>query len=79
MENPRSGNSPSSSRNVSKAVAHNSPLQDVIISRLELISENGKERVLEYIQDLIDMEERQLEFNRRQGRLYRWPSGDAGV
>jgi len=52
-------------------------LRDAIINRLEQISERSQEQVLEYIQELIDKEERQLEFSRRQGRLYSWPLDDA--
>ena len=44
---------------------------------MERISERGKQQVLEYIQELLNREERQLEFDRRQGRLYSWPSDDA--
>ncbi len=79
MENPNPMRSTFSSQDGSKAVDYNSQLLDVIISRLELVSDKSKERVLEYIQDLVDMEERQLEFDRRQGRLYRWPADDAKV
>lgn len=61
------------SKHVGSTVDYNTQLLNVIISRLELVSEKGKESVLEYIQDLVDMEERQLEFDRRQGRLYAWP------
>jgi len=47
-------------------------LQDAIISHLTLLSEEGKEKVLDFINTLIDAEQRKLEFNRRQGRLYNW-------
>ena len=49
-----------------------SQLMDVILSHLNLLSENGKEKVLDYIDSLIDQEQRKLEFERRQGRLYNW-------
>ena len=45
-------------------------LKAVILTRLELLSLEGKEKVLDYINALIDSEEKQLEFHRRQGRLY---------
>lgn len=79
MEKPHPMRDMFSSQDGSKAVSYNSQLLDVIISRLKLISDKNKERVLEYIQGLVDMEERQLEFDRRQGRLYRWPADDARV
>jgi hypothetical protein len=47
-------------------------LKDVIDSRLQMLSEESREKVLDYINSLIDMEQKQLEFNRRQGRLYHW-------
>ena len=45
-------------------------LQDAIISHLTLLSEEGKEKVLDFVNTLIDAEQKKLEFNRRQGRLY---------
>ena len=45
-------------------------LMNVIMSRLELISEKGKEKVLEYIQGIVDLEEGEVEFDRCQGKLY---------
>jgi hypothetical protein len=47
-------------------------LQDAIISHLTLLSAEGKEKVLDFINTLIDAEQKRLEFNRRQGRLYNW-------
>jgi hypothetical protein len=47
-------------------------LRDVIDSRLQMLSEEGREKVLDYINSLIDTEQKQLEFNRRQGKLYHW-------
>ena len=47
-------------------------LQDAIISHLTLLSEEGKEKVLDFVNTLIDVEQKKLEFNRRQGRLYNW-------
>ncbi|MFN8007951.1 MAG: hypothetical protein U0V70_13175 [Terriglobia bacterium] len=52
-------------------------LKDVIVSHLDLLSQDGKEKVHEYINALIDMEERRNEFNRRQGLLYNWGSDDS--
>ena len=64
---------PCSQQDAGTAGAHHTQLRDAIINRLEQISERSQEQVLEYIQELIDKEERQLEFSRRQGRLYSWP------
>ena len=47
-------------------------LKDIIMNHLNLLSEEGKEKVLDFINTLIDLEQRKLEFNRRQGRLYNW-------
>lgn len=47
-------------------------LRDAIVSHLNLLSEEGKEKVLEFINAVIDEEQKKLEFNRRQGRLYNW-------
>jgi hypothetical protein len=47
-------------------------LQDAIISHLTLLSEEGKEKVLDFVNTLVDAEQKKLEFNRRQGRLYNW-------
>lgn len=79
MENSRSMNHPCSPQDSGEAGAPHTQLRDVIISRLEQISERSQEQVLEFIQELIDREERQLEFSRRQGRLYSWPIDDARV
>ena len=46
-------------------------LRAAILTRLGMLSPEGKEKVLEYINALIDSEEKQLEFHRRQGKLYR--------
>ena len=45
-------------------------LKNLIVARLEMLSQEGKERALDYINSLIDSEQRQLEFQRRQGKLY---------
>jgi len=47
-------------------------LKDVILNHLNLLSEEGKEKVLDFINALIDLEQKKQEFNRRQGRLYNW-------
>lgn len=77
MENSKSRSHPCSEQDAGKAGAHHTQLRDAIINCLEQISERSQEQVLEYIQELIDKEERQLEFSRRQGRLYSWPLDDA--
>ena len=77
MENSKSMSHPCSQQDAGRPGAHHTQLRDAIINRLEQISERSQEQVLEYIQDLIDKEERQLEFSRRQGRLYSWPLDDA--
>ena len=46
-------------------------LRAVILTRLEMLSPEGLEKVLDYINAQIDHEEKQLEFQRRKGRLYR--------
>jgi hypothetical protein len=79
MENSNSMSHPCSQQDAGKAGRNHTQLRDVIINRLEQISERSQEQVLEYIQELIDREERQLEFSRRQGRLYSWPIDDARV
>ena len=79
METSKSVSRPCSQQDAGRAGAHHTQLRDVIINRLDQISERGQEQVLEYIQELMDREERQLEFDRRQGRLYSWPSDDARV
>ncbi len=76
MENSKPVSNACSSQDAGKATDYNLRLRDVIINRLERISERGKEQVLEYIQELMDREERQLEFDRRQGRLYSWTADD---
>ncbi|MSO22069.1 MAG: hypothetical protein EXQ58_02185 [Acidobacteria bacterium] len=47
-------------------------LRKVIMSHLDKLSQDGKEKALEYINMLIDLEQKRLEFNRRQGLLYNW-------
>ena len=47
-------------------------LRDVIMSHLDKLSQDGKEKALEYINMLIDLEQKRLEFNRRQGLLSNW-------
>ena len=79
MENSKSKSHPCSQQDAGKAGAHHTQLRDAIINRLGQISKRSQEQVLEYIQELIDREERQLEFSRRQGRLYSWPTDDARV
>ncbi len=79
MENSKSMRHPCAPQEAAEAGANHTQLRDVIIDRLEQISERSQEQVLEYIQELIDKEERQLEFSRRQGRLYSWPLDDARV
>ena len=79
MENSQSMSHPNSQQDGGKAGPNHTPLRDVIINRLDQISERSQEQVLEYIQELIDRDERQLEFSRRQGRLYSWPTDDASV
>jgi hypothetical protein len=48
------------------------PLRNVIIGHLDKLSQDSKEKVLDYINMLIDLEQKRLEFNRRQGLLYNW-------
>ena len=79
MENSKSVSQSCSQQDAGKAGAHHTQLRDAIINCLEQISERGQEQVLEHIQELMDREERQLEFDRRQGRLYSWPLDDARV
>lgn len=45
-------------------------LKTAILARLEMLSLAGKEKVLDYINTLIDSEEKLTEFHRRQGKLY---------
>ncbi len=47
-------------------------LQDAIVNHLNLLSAEGKRKVLEFVNALIDAEQSKLEFNRRQGKLYNW-------
>jgi hypothetical protein len=52
-------------------------LCDVIMSHLERLSQDGKEKALDYINMLLDLEQRRQEFNRRQGLLYNWGADDS--
>jgi len=52
-------------------------LKDVITSHLDMLSQDGKEKVLDFVNALIDLEERKQEFNRRQGLLYNWGADDS--
>jgi hypothetical protein len=52
-------------------------LKDVIISHLDMLSQDGKEKVLDFVNALMDLEERKQEFNRRQGLLYNWGADDS--
>ena len=61
-----------SHRNQPTGSSFEAQLKDVIMNHLSLLSEEGKEKVLDFINALIDLEEKKLEFNRRQGRLYNW-------
>ena len=76
MQHSKSLNRSGSQQNVGKVDSHHKPLRDAIINRLENISRRGEEQVLEYILELTDREEQELEFDRRQGRLYGWPLDD---
>jgi hypothetical protein len=42
------------------------------MSHLNRLSQDGKEKALDYINMLIDLEQKRMEFNRRQGLLYNW-------
>ena len=53
MENLESVSNSCSSQDAGKATDYNLRLRDVIINRLERISERGKQQVLEYIQELL--------------------------
>ncbi len=61
-----------SSSNQASRLKFEDQLREVIINHLDMLSQDGKEKVLEYINMLIDLEEKRLEFNRRQGLLYNW-------
>ena len=45
-------------------------LKDVIIRHVDMLSQDGKEKLLDFINALIDIEEKRQEFDRRQGLLY---------
>ncbi len=64
------------SPNVGGSETFESRLVDAILSHLNLLSENGKEKVLDYISALIDLEQKKREFERRQGRLYNWVTSE---
>jgi hypothetical protein len=51
-------------------------LRDVIVHHLDSLSDDGKVKVLDFINALIDLEQKKLELNRRQGRLYPWSRTD---
>jgi hypothetical protein len=51
-------------------------LRDAIMNHLDSLSDDGKVKVLDFINGLIDLEQKNLELNRRQGRLYHWSKGD---
>jgi hypothetical protein len=51
-------------------------LRDAIMNHLDSLSDDGKVKVLDFINTLIDLEQKTLELNRRQGRLYHWSKGD---
>ncbi|MCI0418259.1 MAG: hypothetical protein L0387_13870 [Acidobacteria bacterium] len=61
-----------SSPNQASRLKFEDQLRDVIIRHLDLLSQDGKEKALDYINMLIDLEQKRLEFNRRQGLLYNW-------
>jgi len=68
-----------SSPNQTSAHRFEEQLKDAIISHLDMLSQDGKEKVLDYIHALIDMDEKKMEFNRRQGLLYNWGGNDSRV
>jgi len=51
-------------------------LRDTIMNHLDSLSDDGKVKVLDFINGLIDLEQKKLELNRRQGRLYHWSKVD---
>jgi len=71
MESPKQSREVLSSTPTSR-LKFEDQLRDVIITHLDQLSQDGKEKVLEYINMLIDLEQKRLEFNRRQGLLYNW-------
>ena len=68
---------PSSSQN--PGLRFEDQLKGVIMHHLEMLSQDGKEKVLDFINGVIDLEEKRLEFNRRQGLLYNWTSDDTKI
>ena len=54
-------------------------LRDVIMSHLDRLSQDGKEKALDYINMLIDLEQKRVEFNRRQGLLYNWGGEESNL
>ena len=61
-----------SSSNQASRLKFEDQLRDVIMSHLNRLSQDGKEKALDYINMLIDLEQKRMEFNRRQGLLYNW-------
>jgi hypothetical protein len=78
MESQKQAREVSSSNQVS-GLRFEDQLREVIISHLDMLSQDGKEKVLEYINALIDSEQKRLEFNRRQGLLYNWAVEESKV
>ena len=66
-----------SSANQSSGHRFEEQLKDAIIRHLDMLSQDGKEKVLDFINALIDIEEKRQEFNRRQGLLYNWGADDS--
>jgi hypothetical protein len=71
MESPKQSRESSSANPVSR-LKFEDQLREVIINHLDMLSQDGKEKVLDHINMLIDLEQKRLEFNRRQGLLYNW-------
>ena len=71
MESQKQIREGSSSNQVS-GLKFEDQLRGVIISHLDMLSQDSREKVLEYINMLIDSEQKRVEFNRRQGLLYNW-------
>jgi hypothetical protein len=78
MESQKQTREVSSSNQVS-GLRFEDQLREVIISHLDMLSQDGKEKVLEYVNALIDSEQKRLEFNRRQGLLYNWAVEESKV
>jgi hypothetical protein len=71
MESQKQIREGSSSNQVS-GLKFEDQLREAIISHLDMLSQDSREKVLEYINMLIDSEQKRVEFNRRQGLLYNW-------